>query len=209
MSIPTPNRKNVSSLSARSKLAKTAAVLSLAAAATLAAPGIANAYVAPEPGASVSSSVVAPGGTVTFAAIPGTFEGGEPVTISLSGENASGASLAMIRPAAVQRQELGTREAQADGSLAGVDIKLPENASGTYEVLATSPSVPEGVTASFTVETAGATTSNRDDAAAALPATGGDGGALLGLWVAGGALVMAGGAIAVGSSVRRHRQMAV
>ena len=60
MSITTPTRKNVP-LSARSKLVKTAAALTLAAAATLAVPSVANAYVpTPEPGAAVSSSTVTP-----------------------------------------------------------------------------------------------------------------------------------------------------
>lgn len=205
MSITTPTRKNAPSLSARSKLVKTAAALTLAAAATLAVPSVANAYVpTPEPGAAVSSSTVATGGAVSFFVAPGTFQPGETVTIYLSGENAAGASLAMIRVAAVERQELGVREANDDGSLPAVDIKLPANASGTYEVLATSPSLPDGVTASFRVS-ADAGAGDRTDTTAALPPTGFDGGSLLGVWVGGGILVLAGGAIAVGASIHRGR----
>lgn len=206
MSITTPTRKNVPSLSARSKLVKTAAALTLAAAATLAVPSVANAYVpTPEPGAAVSSSTVTPGGSVSFFVSPGTFVPGESVTLYLSGENASGASLAMIRAAAVERQEFGVREATEDGALPPVNIKLPANASGVYEVLATSPSRPDGVTASFRV-TADAGTVARADTTAALPPTGFDGGSLLGIWVGGGILILAGGTIAVGASVHRSRR---
>ena len=194
MSTSTPTRKN---LSTRSKLVKTAAVLTLAAAATLAVPAIAQAYVPTVPGASVSSATVEPGGSVNFAVEAGTFEAGETITITLIGANANSAALAMANPAA-QRSVLGTRNAETDGSLAPVRLALPASASGAYEVLATSASVPDGVRAAFTVTVSGSQ-------AGALPVTGTDRGALVGAWVGGGALILAGGAVIVGRAVRRSR----
>lgn len=57
-----------------------------------------------------------------------------------------------------------------------------------------------GGTASVTVST-GST-----GGGGSLPATGADNSALLGVWVGGGALVLAGGALAVAATVRRNRQ---
>jgi hypothetical protein len=206
MSISTATGKNALAVSARHKLAKTAAALTIVAAATLAVPTAAHAYADLGPDALLSSSTVTPGGSVEFSATPDTFEPGETVTVTLEGENASAATMAMIRAAAVERQVLGERTATADGSLAPVTITLPANASGPYTVIATSPSLPQGVSASFTVSSAVAADGTSNTAAEnALPPTGIDANSLLGLWVGGGALVLAGGAIAVGATVRRHQ----
>lgn len=201
MSIETPTRKN---LSTRGKLVKTAAVLTLAAAATLAVPAVAQAYVPTVPGASVSSVVVEPGGNVTFAVRAGTFQPGETVTITLSGQNSAGANLATANLPA-QRTVLGERTAGEDGSLAPARITLPSNAVGNYEVIATSPSVPNGVRAAFSVQatTVAGGDNAQADASGTLPATGMDGGGLLGVWVGGGALLLAGGAIVLGRAMRR------
>lgn len=177
-------------------IARTAAAITLAAAATFALPLAANADTYPSAGdATVSAPTVAPGGTFTFSVAPGTFVPGEPVSISLTGENASGATLAVVQ-AVVQTQNFAPVTATTAGGLSQA-IKLPANASGTYTISATSPSLPAGVSASITIAGAGS-----------LPATGVDSASLLGLWVGGGALVLAGGAVAVGAAVHRQRKMA-
>ncbi|RKT35986.1 LPXTG-motif cell wall-anchored protein [Microbacterium sp. AG1240] len=192
----------------KNSFAKAAAVITLAAAATF-APLAAHAYPTGEE-ASVSSTTVAPGGTVEFTVADGTFDPGEPVTISLTGENASGASLAVLKTA-VETAALGTVPAAADGSIS-TGIKFPANASGVYTITATSPSVPEGVSVTVSVAAAGAGTGGSNaggsNAGGSLPATGMDSGSLLGLWVGGGALVLAGGAVAVGAAVHRQRKHA-
>jgi len=190
----------------KTNFAKVAAVIAIAAAATF-VPLAAHAYPTGEE-ASVSSTTVTPGGTIDFAVADGTFVPGEPVTISLTGESASGASLAVLK-AAVETATLGTIPAAADGSI-DAGIVFPANASGVYTITATSPSVPEGVSVTITAATAsgGAGGTGGSNAGGSLPATGMDSGSLLGLWVGGGALVLAGGAVAVGAAVHRQRKHA-
>lgn len=187
----------------KTNFAKVAAVITIAAAATF-VPLAAHAYPTGEE-ASVSSTTVTPGGTIDFAVADGTFVPGEPVTISLTGESASGASLAVLK-AAVETATLGTIPAAADGSI-DAGIVFPANASGVYTITATSPSVPEGVSVTVTAATASGGTGG-SNAGGSLPATGMDSGSLLGLWVGGGALVLAGGAVAVGAAVHRQRKHA-
>jgi len=174
---------------------KAAAATAIAAAAVLAVPVAANAYPAADPDIAVSGTLT-PGSTVTVTAEPGTFVAGETVTIFLSGESASGASLAFVKFAYEANANLGTTTAAADGALA-TGIKLPSNASGEYTVTAVGASGATATT-SFTISATGSGTG--------LPDTGGDSGALLGLWIGGGALVLAGTGVAVASTVRRQRQ---
>ena len=178
---------------------KAAAVVALAAAATF-TPIAAHAY----PSASdiaVSSPTVAPGDAVTVTTIPGTFEPGEPISISLTGENASGGSLGLVK-FVVETQNLGTVTANADGSSSAV-VRLPANATGSYTITKTSDSLPAGISTTVTIAAAGG-----GNNAGGLPATGMDSSSLLGLWVGGGALVLAGGAVAVGAAVHRQRKQA-
>lgn len=125
---------------------KTAATAAIAAAAVFAVSSTANAYTPPETGG-VSNPNVGPGGSFEFTAPPANFLPGETVAISLTGENASGASLGFVK-FAVETAILGTVTATDGGGLGGVSIRLPSNASGPYTVLATSPSNPIGVAAS-------------------------------------------------------------
>lgn len=187
----------------KNSFAKVAAVITLAAAATF-VPLAAQAYPTGDE-AGVSSPTVTPGGTVEFTVADDTFAPGEPVTITLTGENASGASLAAIKMA-VETATLGTVTAAADGSIS-TGITFPANASGVYSITATSPSVPAGVSVSVSAAAAGGGTGG-SNAGGSLPATGMDSGSLLGLWVGGGALVLAGGAVAVGAAVHRQRKHA-
>lgn len=154
---------------------KAAAALTIAAAATFAPVAAQAVTYPPANAAAVSSPTVAPGGVVTFSVIPGVFVPGEPVTITLTGENASGGSLAFAK-AVYETARLGTVPAAADGSLSQ-GVRLPANATGTYIITATSPSVPAGVSATVTIAAAGGGTGP----GAGLPATGLDSGSLLGL----------------------------
>ena len=65
------------------------------------------------------------------------------------------------------------------------------NASGSYKLSAT-----------------GTRASSEAGGSSTLPSTGGDSDSLLGIWIGGGALVLAGATIAVGASVRRGREKA-
>ncbi|MEV8218574.1 hypothetical protein AB0O65_02310 [Microbacterium sp. NPDC077391] len=190
-------------------ITKAAAVAALAAGALFAVPAAASAvegYTPPAQG-QVSDSTVAPGEAITFSVTDAAFVPGETVSISITGENASGASLGFVK-FAVETRALGTTTANGAGGVSGVRINLPANASGTYTILATSPSNPVGVSATVTVAAAG-TGSNGGSDDDALATTGPDSAAMLGLWVGGGALVLAGGAVAVASAVRRNRDQSV
>lgn len=179
---------------------KAAAVAAIVAGAMFAAPVAASAYT-PTPGGETSTSVVVPGGTFAFFVQDDAFVPGETVTISITGENASGASLAFVK-FVVQTKALGTTTANADGGTGNVQITLPANASGTYTVVATSPSNPAGVSASVSVGTANP--GGTDD----LATTGANSDALLTLWIGGGALLLVGGGIAVAAAVRRNKHQA-
>ncbi|MCR2801930.1 MULTISPECIES: hypothetical protein [unclassified Microbacterium] len=183
--------------------AATAATL-LAAALTVAVPTVAHAaYVIPEGDVSISSPTVAPGGVVQVAVEDGYFAGGSTVDVSLTGENANGASLAFVK-FAVQTADLGSVTAAADGSVS-TGVRLPSNAVGTYTIVLSGVDAdgnPVTASVSVSVPAAGGTGGET------LPTTGGDTSALLGLWIGGGALLLAGGGLAVASTVRRHRQQA-
>jgi LPXTG-motif cell wall-anchored protein len=131
----------------------------------------------------VGPPTIAPGdkGTFTFAG----FDPNEAVSFSLTGENASGATLATIR-AAVETATL-TRTADASG-VARITVTLPSNARGTYTLTGTGQT--SGVTGSFTFSVG-------------LPATGTDAGSTTGLWVGGGLLAL-GGAVALAFASRRR-----
>lgn len=178
------------------RLTKAAAVATLVAGALFAAPAAALAYTPTAPDG--NSTSVAPGGTVT---VPfNGFAPNEGVTFTLTGENGAGASLAAAKFVVNSSAPL-TKTANAAGNVS-VAVTLPTNAVGNYTLVADgaiSPSVT--VTIAATPVAGGG--------AGTLPATGGDNAALLGLWIGGGALVLAGGSIAVASTVRRHRNAEV
>lgn len=180
------------------KIRNVIAVAALATAATLAAPAAANATIYPPSNAcSVSPTAVAPGATVTFSCGDGTFQPGELVSVTVEG-NTAATFQGQIKLAVTST---GSKAATGTGALSASSITFPSDASGVYNITATSEGSVGG-TASVTV-TSGSTTGT-----GGLPATGLDSGSLLGLWVGGGALVLAGGAIAVGAAVRRNRKTA-
>lgn len=181
------------------KIRNTVAVAALAAAATLAAPAAANATIYPPSNAcSVVPRVVAPGATVTFSCTDGTFEPGAFVSVTIEGNTA--VDFGFVKMAVTST---GTATATDSGALEESSITFPTDASGVYNITATS-SGSAGGTASVTVST----DSTAGGSDGGLATTGLDSSSLLGLWVGGGALVLAGGAIAVGTAVRRNRKSA-
>ncbi|MGO2748347.1 hypothetical protein [Microbacterium sp.] len=181
---------------------RAAVAAAIVAGAMFAVPTAASAYT-PPPTGQVSTSTVAAGGTFTFYVNADVFVAGEPVNISITGENASGATLGFVK-FAVQTKALGSATANASGGLDNVQVTLPADASGTYTILATSDSNPVGVSATVTVGTGTGTGTGDKD----LATTGADSDALLTLWIGGGALLLVGGGIAVATAVRRNKQHA-
>jgi LPXTG-motif cell wall-anchored protein len=120
-------------------------------------------------------------GTFTFSG----FRAGETVEVTLQGESASSATLALVH-AAVDTKTFRTT-ASATGQ-ATVTVTLPANARGTYTLSARG--LDSGVTGSTTF-------------AVSLPATGLDAGSMTGIWV-GGAVLALGGLAAVGFGARRR-----
>lgn len=164
-------------------------------------PTAAMAQYVPDDLISVSSSVIVPGGVADFGFGAGAFTPGETVSFTLTGENASGATLALVKPAVVNSQTLTKPANSATGAVA-VSVTLPKDASGSYTMTATGATSGNVATKSLSVATAGAGTSADNNKG--LVDTGA-GVALLWMWIAGGALVLVGGGVVVGSAVRRQK----
>ena len=174
-------------------VASMAAVAALATIAIFGAPAAAQAStIYPPSGACTASPATAqPGSTIAFECAAGTFSGDESVTVTVTGENGAGATIGMVRFAITTASEVVTSE--ANGSLSPLSITLPSNASGTYNIAAIS-STSAGGTAAVSIT-----------GADGLPVTGLDSGSMLGLWIGGGALVLAGAALGIAAVVRRRR----
>ena len=177
------------------KPAKLFATLAVAGVLALGSPIAANAYTpsGPESG----TTTIVPGGSATI-----TFTGFQPdedVVFTLTGQNASGATLASV-VAAVESIS-ATKTADAEGA-ATVTVTLPTNAYGTYTL--TADGQTSGASASTTLDT-GVAAPEEDDSDNSLSPTGNDVSSL-GLWVGGGALVLGGAAIVAATAVRRQRQ---
>ena len=143
----------------------------------------------------VPSPVITPGATVTFSCTDGTFSPSEFVTVTVEGN--TGADVGFITTAVTSS---ANTVSTSTGALEGVEISFPSDANGVYNIAAVSATSAGGVSSVSVGSTTGA------DAGGSLPATGFDSNALLGLWVGGGALVLAGGAVAVTAAVRRNRR---
>jgi len=167
----------------------------IAGAAVLAAPAAEAATIYPPTGSCVvDPTTTTPGGTVAFSCAAETFSPNEQVKITVTGENGAAAEIGFVRTAIATASADAT--STADGSLASIDITLPSDARGTYNIAAVSPTSAGG-TAAVTVTSADGS----------LPTTGLDSAALTWLWVAGGALVVAGAALGVVALVRRRRDL--
>lgn len=153
----------------------------LAALATLMIPAAATAStIYPPVGAcSVEPAAVTPGATVVLECDDNTFSNNETVTITVTGENGAAAVIGMVKFAITTAS--GTTTSTSTGALERVSIVMPSDATGTYNIAAVSPTSSGG--------TAAASITRADGG---LPGTGLDSASLLGLWVGGGALVLAG-----------------
>lgn len=172
------------------------AVAALVAASALALPAAAQAdsIYPPSNACSVVPSVITPGATVTFSCTDGTFSPSEFVSVTVEGN--TNASVGFLKFAVTSA---GSTTSSASGAIS-VPITFPSNASGNYNIAAASETSAGGAsTVSVSASGSGSSTGT-------LPATGIDSSSLLGLWVGGGALVLAGGAVALTAAVRRNRK---
>tara|TARA_R110002020_G_scaffold151687_4_gene328791 strand:+ start:1328 stop:1909 length:582 start_codon:yes stop_codon:yes gene_type:complete len=187
-------------------LAKAIAAVLVAGALLVAAPSAAFAGYPPpgttDEGIATSTFSPGPGGTFAVTIEPTTFVPGETVSLYLTGENASSATLATVVKMAIETERLAMVPALSDGTISPVTVRLPSNATGNYIFTASSPSLPEGISLTVTVAAAGGESGD------GIAVTGTDSALTMGLWVGGGALLLAGGAIVVASAVRRQRQNA-
>ncbi|EXJ51152.1 cell wall protein [Microbacterium sp. MRS-1] len=138
-----------------------------------------------------SPASITAGGTLSFSCAERTFGADEPVTITVTGHDGANTSFAMVHLGISTGST--TRTSDANGALGEVRIVLPATASGVYNIAAISRS------------SAGGTASASITGADGLPRTGGDSGQLVGVWVGGGALVLAGAVVLVALAVRRRR----
>jgi hypothetical protein len=178
---------------------KTIAALALAVFAVFAVPTAANAAYVPDDSVTVSDSTPAPGETVVVAFADAAFAGSEEVSFAVTGE---GPITLSVFKAAVETQTI-VKTADADGSVS-VNVKLPEDATGSYTVTATGLSSGNIGSATLTVSAA--------DAGAAASKSGlaetGYNAPMLAIWAAAGALLLGIALVVVLTFVRRQRATA-
>ena len=174
------------------------AVAALVAASAFALPTAAQAdtIYPPSNACSVVPAVITPGATVTFSCSNGTFSPSEFVSVTVEG--ATSVDIGFIKFAVTSA---GSTTSTAAGAIS-VPISYPSNASGNYNISAVSATSAGGAS----TVSIGNATGGGGDGGTSLPATGIDSSSLLGLWVGGGALVLAGGAVALTAAVRRNRK---
>lgn len=175
------------------------AVAALAVAALVAIPTAAQAVDSYPPSdsyiVSTPPATVEAGGTFQLGFGAGSFAPGQAVSFSLTGENATGATLATFRTVA---NDLGvTKNAAGDGSLSTA-VTLPSNAAGQYTLVASTT----GWERTWVFNIAGS-------GSAPLSETGSNNTQLLALWIGGGALAFIGGGLVVASAVRKQRKQTV
>jgi hypothetical protein len=171
------------------RLSRLTASLALATTLLLGTALPANAY-PPNDAVLVSETSVDPGGSVRLSVAEDTFAPGEQLTITVRGENASGVTFGLVRTA-VETKTYSDARANAAGGLDPLAVTFPANAGGAYTIAVFSPSSP-GDTVTVTV--------------GALSVTGINSQSLLGLWVGGGALVLAGVTVLAAALVARRRR---
>lgn len=187
-------------------LSKLGASAALAGALLLAAPVVAHAdpqdY--PPTGPGVQSRTISEDGPQDF----GGYAPGSPVDFTLTGVGVTGSNIATAGLAVTSASV--TKFADASGAATAV-ITLPEPQVGTY-ILTAAGTAADGssIGSSTVVGSGGSGTSagGTTDASDSLPATGMDANSLLGFWVGGGALVLAGATVAVVATARRNRSKA-
>ncbi len=178
------------------------AVAALVAASAFALPTAAQAdtIYPPSNACNVVPAVITPGATVTFNCSNGTFSPSEFVSVTVEGNTS--ADVGFIKFAVTST---GSTTSTAAGAIS-VPISFPSNASGNYNISAVSATSAGGASTVSIGSTTGGGSSDGGTGGSSLPATGIDSSSLLGLWVGGGALVLAGGAVALTAAVRRNRK---
>lgn len=177
-------------------LKKITAVVALALAGLFVAPLAANAsYV---PGASITATGdFTPGGTFVVEFSDGSFQPNEEVSLALTGENATGATLAVVNTQTTQKT------ASAAGAVS-LTVTLPTNATGSYTVTGTGLSSGLIGTVTITVSAAPGAGAGADTNGDGLADTGFNTPAFV-VWAAAGAVVLGAALIAVFVMMRRQR----
>lgn len=204
-----------------------AAALTLA---FLLTPTAAHGYVPTPSAMTASSASVDAGGTVTVRVADGTFAANEGVTIDVTGAGALGAALltgagqgtatgpapagapGATRTAGndIVTTTIGTVPATDTGALADATIRLSTTASGPQTIRAWSMSNQVGVNVvvniTDTTAVTDTTTAVTDTTTTELATTGVDARSLLGYWIGGGALLLAGAVVTLSTYLSRHRR---
>jgi hypothetical protein len=187
---------------------KSFAAIALAVLAVIAVPTAANAAGYAPVGNITVNGDVAPGGIVVVNFANATFIAGESVSFTLTGENATGATLGAFK-AVVNSQSL-VKTATGEGAVA-LNVTLPTNASGSYTTTATGLTSGTVGTASLTIAAADAAVgagagagSGTNASNGGLAATGYDA-PMLAIWAAAGALLLGIALMVALTVVRRQR----
>jgi hypothetical protein len=188
---------------------KSFAAIALAVLAIIAVPTAANASGYAPVGNITVNGDVAPGGIVVINFANTTFIAGESVSFTLTGENATGATLGAFK-AVVNSQSL-VKTASGEGAVA-LNVTLPTNASGSYTTTATGLTSGTVGTASLSVPTGDAAVgagagSGTNASNGGLAATGYDA-PMLAIWAAAGALLLGIALMVALTVVRRQRASA-
>jgi len=136
-----------------------------------------------------------PGGTVNVQFDAGSFQGSEPVHVTVSGAGAI--TFAVFKADTISSD----KTAAADGSLT-VAINLPADASGTYSVTGTGANSGTPVTGSFSVSGTGGS-GGGTNAGSGLADTGSTV-SILAFWIAGGLVLLGAAFVTVRVVVRRQ-----
>lgn len=182
-------------------ITKAGASLALAGALLFAAPAVAQAYVPTSP--DTITLTITSNGPVPVAG----FQPGAEVTFTLVGVGITGANIATANLPVSAASVVKT--ADASGSATAV-VTLPANPVGTYTLAASGPRADGSTGGGSGAGTGGGSTGGGTNAGGsnALPATGMNTDSMLGIWVGGGALVLAGAAVMVVTKTRRRNESA-
>lgn len=149
-----------------------------------------------------SPGTIAPGGSGTVSFGAGAFTPGETVSFTLTGENASGATLAAVVTAVSSTSTAKT--ASASGAVS-VTVTLPSNASGAYTLTATGQGSGDIATVAISAGAGGSGSgTGTDGATGGLPNTGAMD-PTLGIWAGGGLLALGAAFVIVLTVIRRQK----
>ena len=156
-------------------------------------------------GAPSFSGSFTPGGTVDVSFGAGSFEGGETVHITVSGQGAP--TIAVFRADVASTD----KPAAEDGSDSAT-ITLPSDAAGTYTVTGTGARSGDVVSGSFNVGTTGSGAASGSGSASGSSSGSGlaDTGStisILAIWIAGGLVILGAAFVAVRVIVRRQSRI--